>query len=121
MLTTMPVWAADGSLPAAAESRSRQGNAKGLLIEGRLVTTHDGTKQEQDWYAVTLAKVSTVGWVVFLVGNVWQWTDEYLDEHSRGGIIRGGSYFKPQGSNWYFPNKIELDTHGKLLDRKSVV
>ena len=53
--------------------------------------------------------------VMDLVGNVWQWTDEYLDEHSRGGILRGGSYFKPQGSNWYFPNKIELNTHGKLL------
>ena len=56
MLTTMPVWGADGSLPAAAESRSRQGNVQGSLIEGRLVTTYDGTKQEQDWYAVTLAQ-----------------------------------------------------------------
>jgi len=53
--------------------------------------------------------------VMDLVGNVWQWTDEYLDEHSRSGILRGGSYFKPQGANWYFPNKIELNTHGKLL------
>ena len=23
--------------------------------------------------------------VMDLVGNVWQWTDEYLDEHTRGG------------------------------------
>ena len=53
--------------------------------------------------------------VMDMVGNVWQWTDEYLDDHSRGGILRGGSYFKPQGSVWYFPNKIELNTHGKLL------
>jgi len=53
--------------------------------------------------------------VMDMVGNVWQWTDEYLDEHSRGGILRGGSYFKPQGSGWFFPNKIELNTHGKLL------
>jgi len=53
--------------------------------------------------------------VMDMVGNVWQWTDEYLDDHSRGGILRGGSYFKPQGSRWYFPNKIELNTHGKLL------
>ncbi len=27
----------------------------------------------------------------------------------------GGSYFHPQGSGWYFPNKIELNTHGKVL------
>jgi formylglycine-generating enzyme required for sulfatase activity len=53
--------------------------------------------------------------VMDMAGNVWQWTDEYHDEHSRGGILRGGSYFKPQGSVWYFPNKLELNTHGKLL------
>jgi len=53
--------------------------------------------------------------VMDMVGNVWQWTDEYHDDHSRGGILRGGSYFKPQGSVWYFPNKLELNTHGKLL------
>jgi len=53
--------------------------------------------------------------VMDMVGNVWQWTDEYLDDHSRGGILRGGSYYKPQGSVWYFPNKLELNTHGKLL------
>ncbi len=23
--------------------------------------------------------------VMDLVGNVWQWTDEYLDDHTRGG------------------------------------
>jgi iron(II)-dependent oxidoreductase len=35
-----------------------------------------------------------------LVGNVWQWTDEYLDEHTRAAIVRGGSYYQPQGSVW---------------------
>jgi formylglycine-generating enzyme required for sulfatase activity len=25
--------------------------------------------------------------VMDLVGNVWQWTDEYTDEHTRGGIL----------------------------------
>ena len=41
--------------------------------------------------------------VMDLVGNVWQWTDEYLDEHTRAAILRGGSYYQPQGSIWYFP------------------
>ena len=50
-----------------------------------------------------------------LVGNVWQWTDEFLDEHTRGGILRGGSYYQPQGSVWYFPQAYRLDQHGKLL------
>ena len=50
-----------------------------------------------------------------LVGNVWQWTDEFIDEHTRGGILRGGSYYQPQGSVWYFPQAYRLDQHGKLL------
>ena len=78
MLAAMPVWGANGSLPAAAEGRSRAGNVHGSLIEGRLVTTFDGTKQEQDWYAVTLAKASPVGWVVFTHGAIFHdggWLD----------------------------------------------
>ncbi|QNI33170.1 formylglycine-generating enzyme family protein [Alloacidobacterium dinghuense] len=53
--------------------------------------------------------------VMDLVGNVWQWTDEYVDEHTRGGILRGGSYYQPQGSIWYFPQAYRNDQHGKLL------
>jgi iron(II)-dependent oxidoreductase len=53
--------------------------------------------------------------VMDLVGNVWQWTDEYLDDHTRGGILRGGSYYQPQGSIWYFPQAYKLNEHGKLL------
>jgi formylglycine-generating enzyme required for sulfatase activity len=53
--------------------------------------------------------------VVDLVGNVWQWTDEYVDEHTRAAILRGGSYYQPQGSIWYFPQAYRNDQHGKLL------
>ncbi len=53
--------------------------------------------------------------VLDLVGNVWQWTDEYLDEHTRAAILRGGSYYQPQGSNWYFPQAYKLNEHGKYL------
>ena len=53
--------------------------------------------------------------VTDLVGNVWQWTDEYLDEHTRAAILRGGSYYRPQGSIWYFPQAYRNDEHGKLL------
>jgi gamma-glutamyl hercynylcysteine S-oxide synthase len=48
-------------------------------------------------------------------GNVWQWTDEYQDEHTRAAILRGGSYYVPQGSKWYFPQAYELQQHGKFL------
>ncbi len=53
--------------------------------------------------------------VMDLVGNVWQWTDEYEDEHTRAAILRGGSYYQPQGSMWYFPQAYRNDQHGKLL------
>ena len=49
------------------------------------------------------------------VGNVWQWTDEFVDEHTRAAILRGGSFYQPQGSLWYFPQAYRLDQHGKYL------
>ena len=52
--------------------------------------------------------------VMDLVGNVWQWTDEFIDDHTRGGVLRGGSYYQPQGSIWYFPQAYKLTEHGKL-------
>jgi formylglycine-generating enzyme required for sulfatase activity len=53
--------------------------------------------------------------VMDMVGNVWQWTEEFMDEHTRGGILRGGSYYQPQGSVWYFPQAYKSNEHGKLL------
>jgi formylglycine-generating enzyme required for sulfatase activity len=53
--------------------------------------------------------------VMDMVGNVWQWTDEFTDEHTRAAILRGGSYYQPQGSIWYFPQAYRLNEHGKLL------
>ncbi len=53
--------------------------------------------------------------VMDLVGNVWQWTDEYSDEHTRAAILRGGSAYQPQTSHWYFPQAYRLDQHGKYL------
>jgi iron(II)-dependent oxidoreductase len=53
--------------------------------------------------------------VMDMVGNVWQWTDEYIDEHTRSAILRGGSYYRPVGSKWYFPQAYQSDQHGKFL------
>ncbi len=53
--------------------------------------------------------------VMDMTGNVWQWTDEYRDEHTRAAILRGGSYYRPSGSGWYFPENTRLDQHGKYL------
>jgi formylglycine-generating enzyme required for sulfatase activity len=58
--------------------------------------------------------VSAFG-VMDLVGNVWQWTDEYTDDHTRFAILKGGSYFQAQTSKWYFPQAQELNKYGKYL------
>ena len=50
-----------------------------------------------------------------LVGHVWQWTEEFVDEHTRVAILRGGSSYQPQTSHWYFPQAWRLDQHGKYL------
>ncbi|MFN7992409.1 MAG: SUMF1/EgtB/PvdO family nonheme iron enzyme [Bryobacteraceae bacterium] len=53
--------------------------------------------------------------VMDLTGNVWQWTDEYVDEHTRAAILRGSGSYHPEGSLWYFPTAYKLSEHGKLL------
>ena len=53
--------------------------------------------------------------VADMVGNVWQYTDEFRDEHTRAVILRGGSNYRPTGSDWYFPNQPELDTSNKYF------
>lgn len=53
--------------------------------------------------------------VLDLVGNVWQWTDEFIDDHTRTAVLRGGSSYQPQSSHWYFPQAYRLDQHGKYL------
>lgn len=53
-----------------------------------------------------------------MVGNVWQWTDEFTDEHTRAAVLRGGSYYRALGSGWYFPSDetaYRLDHHNKYL------
>ena len=52
--------------------------------------------------------------VLDMVGNVWQWTNEFSDEHTRSAIIRGGSSYQPQAL-WYFPQTPRNDQHSKLL------
>jgi iron(II)-dependent oxidoreductase len=53
--------------------------------------------------------------VLDLVGNVSQWTDEYMDPHTRAAILRGGAAYQPHGSIWYFPQTYRLDEHQKFL------
>ena len=57
---------------------------------------------------------STFG-VMDMVGNVWQWTDEYVDKHTRAAVLKGGGYYRAVTSHWYFPRVSGLDEYGKYL------
>jgi len=78
----------------------------------------------------------TASGVKDLVGLVWQWTDEFADDHTRAGLVRGGTYYSPSTTGggwhalWYFPAwlppepvpvghsgtmSVNLNTHNKLL------
>jgi hypothetical protein len=50
-----------------------------------------------------------------LTGNVYQWTNEFRDPHTRAASIRGGNYYQPQGSMWYQPQSYQLNQHTKYL------
>ena len=65
-----------------------------------------------------------------LVGNVWQLTDDEMeDEHTRFVVVRGGSRYQPQAANpqwmggqarnWYFPsvgNRLDRYSKAILMD-----
>jgi formylglycine-generating enzyme required for sulfatase activity len=53
--------------------------------------------------------------VMDMIGNVFEWTDEYVDDHTRAAILRGDGYYHPQGSQWYFPHPQRLSEHAKYL------
>jgi formylglycine-generating enzyme required for sulfatase activity len=54
------------------------------------------------------------------MGLVWQWTNEFQDFRNGVALIRGGSYWIAQGSDWYPKNNIQdattttLRTHNML-------
>jgi len=50
-------------------------------------------------------------------GNVWEWTESVRDDgHTRFAILRGGSYFKAEGSVWYVAGGPQPCTsHTKFL------
>jgi iron(II)-dependent oxidoreductase len=44
-----------------------------------------------------------------------QLTDEFPDEHACAAIVRGGAFYQPRGSIWYFPQVYRLNEHQKFL------
>ncbi|GMH92158.1 hypothetical protein TrVE_jg8931 [Triparma verrucosa] len=50
-----------------------------------------------------------------LIGNVWQYTSEFQDIHTRAVIMKGSANYYPSGSQWYFPQALRLDSHNKYF------
>jgi hypothetical protein len=60
--------------------------------------------------------------VLDLVGNAWEFTNEFQDEHTRAVLTRGGSHYYPvvsPASHWYYPNNADMrkltGPHGKYM------
>lgn len=105
-------WEWQYSAQALTKSPYPWGNVFNIELVSALNKTRNLTHPEP--VAMHPQAASSFG-VLDLVGNVWQWTDEYRDDHTRAAVLRGGSYYQPQGSVWYFPPTYRLDEHGKYL------
>ncbi len=65
-------FAPDDAFSLGRESRSREGNVNGSILDGEtgtFVVTFDGTKQDEDWFAVNLDKPLTVQRIVYAHGK----------------------------------------------------
>eukprot|EP01084_Bolivina_argentea_P290186 498394_1 len=60
-------------------------------------------------------KSDSVFGVADMIGNVWQYTDEFTDPHTRAVVVMGSSNYRPSGSNWYFPVAYQLNQHNKYF------
>ncbi len=87
---------------------------------------HARTRRPPTDVAAYPAGASPFG-VLDMEGNVAQWTDEFTDAHTRAAVLRGGDFYRPLGSLWYFPKSDRLDEQEKYLlvspgrDRSGVV
>jgi gamma-glutamyl hercynylcysteine S-oxide synthase len=50
-----------------------------------------------------------------MVGNVYQWTDAFEDDHTVRAVLRGSSRWRPSGSDWYLPRPTSLEEHSTFL------
>jgi hypothetical protein len=50
-----------------------------------------------------------------LIGNTWEFTDTFTDQHDSAVLLNGGSHYYAKGSMWYFPNVNRIDQHQKAF------
>jgi len=54
--------------------------------------------------------------VMDLMGNVFQWTDAFEDNHTVRAVLRGSNHWAPSGgSGWYLPQPAGLGEHSTFL------
>jgi len=62
-----------------------------------------------------------------MYGNAWELTNTFNDDRTRSVLLRGGSLYFPQGSDWYLRQSTSLLVHNRQLlmapglDRSSMV
>lgn len=57
----------------------------------------------------------TAAGVWAMMGNTWEWTSAFEDDHTRSALIRGGSKYRSSGSLWYLPQTRNNLEHQRLL------
>ena len=50
-----------------------------------------------------------------LIGNAWELTDSFSDEHTRSVVLKGGSNYRPVGAVYYFPQAWNISLHSKYF------
>ena len=51
-----------------------------------------------------------------MIGNVWQWTNDYCDDHTCFALVRGGSTYKQHHiARYYFAQPADLTQHNTWI------
>lgn len=66
------------------------------------VVNHDTeTPPRKSVHAYDHAKAASPFGVKDLIGNIWQYTTEVRDIHTRAVVLKGAANYYPDGSKWY--------------------
>jgi hypothetical protein len=97
------------------ESRSRQGNVDGSILEGRYVVTYDGRPAAEDWYAVTVDEPMTIRGVIFRHGKAFHdggWFDASAGKPQVQVQVAKGGPWKTIGQLTNYPATTGADSAG---------
>ena len=106
------------ALPAAAAAHTRGPGGLGQrhgVPAGCFTVRCDGPRRQCEWSCRSVQVTSSRKRLSALgcqsCAQVWQFTDEFEDEHTRAVLTRGGSHYYPvvnPASHWYYPNDANM-------------